>query len=316
MPCYRPINVAIQRKPQRVGGYRTRDTQKVPCGNCLGCRSNQAFQWAIRMVHEAQYWADKETGNPRAWFLTLTYDNEHLPGKWTGHAPGTLVPEHLSAFLRSLRDATGEFSHYAVGEYGDKGLRPHYHAVCFGPEFLDRRLIPLRNGSSAWRSETLETHWVHGHAEFSALTMGSAAYVAGYVRKKVAAAENPDLYLRVDPDTGELHELHPEFSSMSRRPAIGNRWIRENWRNVYAHDRVVIDGYEVKPPRYYDKWMETDHTDTENPCPEGCEEHLETILRVKFDRWDPDVKDDTATLRNREANHKARIALFQQRDTF
>lgn len=255
-------------------------------------------------------WADDKTGNPRAWFVTLTYDDQNLPEN------GSLDPDHFRSFIRAMRESEGSLSYYGCGEYGDQYSRPHYHAVLFGPEFSDRVPIDGRQGPNVFSSDYLGDTWGRGITEFSSVTLASASYVAGYVRKKVAAMENPDLYTRVDPDTGELVSVTPEFARMSRRPAIGKRWIEKNWQHVYAHDRVVIDGHEMKPPRYYDKWMETDHSGTERPCPDGCDEHRERILEVKYDRWDPDFDDSAYKRQAREAIHTARVGLFQQRDAF
>ena len=44
----------------------------VPCRHCLGCRIDYSRMWANRMCLELK-------DNPNAIFVTLTYDNEHLP---------------------------------------------------------------------------------------------------------------------------------------------------------------------------------------------------------------------------------------------
>lgn len=304
MPCYRPIRVAIQRQPQRVGGRRTRDMQQVPCGNCLGCRALQTYQWAIRLSHEVD-------SHAHAWFITLTYDEENLPEN------GSLDPYDLESFHTCLREATGQLTYYGVGEYGDQHSRPHYHTLCFGFDIPDRTRDDLRPDALVWQSEAISDLWRYrGRIEIGTVTPASAAYVAGYVRKKVAAMENPNLYQRVIPETGEIIEVHPEFSRMSRRPAIGKRWIQRHWRDVYAHDRVVIDGRETKPPRYYDKWMETDHQeDADNTC-KDCDEHRDKILEVKFNRWDPDHDDSKEKRLARQTNHERRLALFSPRNAF
>ena len=55
-------------------GITLRENQAtlVPCGCCIGCRLDYARQWAERCIHEA----DSHTDN---YFLTLTYDDDHLP---------------------------------------------------------------------------------------------------------------------------------------------------------------------------------------------------------------------------------------------
>jgi len=55
--------------------------------------------------------------------------------------------------------------------------------------------------------------------------------------------------------------LVPEFSHMSNRPGIGAEWYKKFAREVYGRDgsvdSVVINGKEVKPPRYYDNLLKS-----------------------------------------------------------
>lgn len=289
MPCYHPVDVRVKRKPFRPGGVRVLDEQTVPCGRCLGCRADQARQWSIRILHECQM-------HEAAWFATLTYEDERIPEN------GSLDPEDLRGFFKSLRreEPAGTVSYYACGEYGERTQRPHYHAVLFGPEFLDRRVLCDRGSSRVWRSSSLEAHWPYGMCELGTVTPASAAYVAGYVRKKVSRKVNPDHYTRVDPDTGELVELEPEFSRMSLRPAIGRRWIERYWKEVYPADRVVVQGFETKPPRYYDKWMD--------------ENHPRVMMEVRERRYEEAQDLSEYTLDSKERIHEARVGLFQRRD--
>ena len=61
--------------------------------------------------------------------------------------------------------------------------------------------------------------------------------------------------------TGENSEEHyggrlPEYTNMSKKPAIGLRWI-EKWKtDVYPSDEVIVRGRVMRPARYYDKWLE------------------------------------------------------------
>lgn len=129
-------------------------------------------------------------------FLTLTYDDSHLP------AGGTLVPRDAQLFMHRLRTyyrrATGnKLRFYLVGEYGDQTWRPHYHAALYGigPQSLD---IVLKA-------------WGKGHIVLGDLTPESAQYIAGYINKKLTYKADPRL-------TGR----HPEFSRQSNRPGIGS----------------------------------------------------------------------------------------------
>lgn len=245
MPCYRPISLPVKHKPTTKGERAIWAERTLPCGTCLGCRAAQALAWTIRLNHETQL-------HSHAWFLTLTYNEDTIPEH------GSLDPQHLRAFFKSLRKnyPAGSISYFACGEYGTRTQRPHYHALLFGSHFLDKYLHRTGNSHVAWRADSLESHWELGHSEFSAVTPASIAYVAGYVQKKLTTKQAPDQNLRVDPASGELHQVAPQFNRMSLRPAIGKRWIEKFWKEVYPKDRVVFNGGLYPPPRYYDKWMD------------------------------------------------------------
>ncbi len=283
MSCYHPVNVKVP-----LGGAVGRPVlspMDVPCGRCLGCRATQARDWSVRIMHEREC-------HDSAWFLTLTYDDERIPEN------GSLCAQDLQKFFKAVR-RDEKVSYYACGEYGERNERPHYHAVLFGADFLDKYSHLNRRGRDVWRSPALESYWDHGISEFGTVTAASAAYVAGYVRKKVSKKVFPDHYNRVDPVTGELVELEPEFSRMSLKPAIGRRWIEKYWADVYPRDFVLIDGKEFKPPRYYDKWM--------------MENHPEIMIDVKERRYDAIEEVSNYTMAAREAIHQSRVDLFQGR---
>ena len=289
MPCYHPIDVGVPKDSVRAGGPKIWTKQTVPCGHCLGCRANQAQEWSLRIMHETQM-------HDQAWFLTLTYNNERMPPN------GSLNPSHIRTFFKDLRrdQPPKTVSYYACGEYGDNTQRPHYHAVLYGPDFLDRIIHRDDPHNPAWRSATLERYWTHGLCEFGLVTPGSARYVAGYVRKKLTKRQDPTAYDRVDPSTGELVTIHPEFSRMSRRPAIGKRWIEKYWRDVYPKDFVTMDGKRYKPPRFYDKWMDQHHP------------RMMFEVRLKRDKEAKHLAEEK--LQAKEKIHKSRDALYSARN--
>jgi hypothetical protein len=230
-----------------------------------------------------------------SWFLTLTYDEERIPQY------GSLYPEDLQRFFKAVRRGrpAKTVSYFACGEYGEKTERPHYHAVLFGVDFLDRISCQRADGSNFWRSPSLENYWEHGLSEFGTVTDASASYVAGYVRKKVTRKQDPDHYERLDPESGELVQLVPEFNRMSLKPAIGRRWIEKHWKDVYPRDFVVRAGKEYKPPRYYDQWLEQNQP--------------KMAAEVRFKRIQEAIELSEYTLASKEAIHKSRDALFLDR---
>jgi len=43
---------------------------------------------------------------------------------------------------------------------------------------------------------------------------------------------------------------------MSRRPAIGLNWIKKFSSDIYNYDVCTVGTKQLRPPPYYDKWLE------------------------------------------------------------
>lgn len=167
------------------------------CGQCIPCRINKRREWTHRILLEAAQTKDN-------CFLTLTYDDEHLP------EGGTLVPRDLRLFFWRLRKKM-KFRYFGVGEYGDDSQRPHYHVALFGVQSCLRGLTsPRRNGTCCEVCDSMRLVWKNGNVYLGSLTEQSAAYIAGYVTKKMTAH-----------DDIRLNGRYPEFARMSLRPGIG-----------------------------------------------------------------------------------------------
>ncbi len=260
MPCYHPLEGYRSRfrNPSGKRGivFNRRDAHvdqpvTVPCGQCIGCRLERSRQWAIRCVHESSLHDDN-------CFLTLTYDDDHLP------ATGTLVKKHFQDFMKRLRK---RFSHKKImyfhcGEYGETTARPHYHAILFGHDFSDKELIKEKNDNKIYFSETLQSLWGHGLCSIGAVTFESAAYVARYVMKKVTGEAAQSHYERIVPETGEIVNLLPEYITMSLKPAIGKNWYLKFNDDVWPDDFVVMRGKKMKPPKYYQGLYELEEPDS------------------------------------------------------
>lgn len=189
-------------------------------------------------------------------FVTLTYDDEHLP------PDGSLDRAAFPLFMKKLRKVT-KVRYLHCGEYGDTTLRPHYHACLFGFGFPDKVQTGERGGYPVSRSPLLERLWPEGHSEIGSLTFESASYVARYVCKKLSKLRyargdresflnaQEALYSRVDPLTGELVQVEPEYATMSRNPGIGAKWFDKYGSDVFPSDEVVSNGHPAPPPRYY-----------------------------------------------------------------
>lgn len=228
----------------------------VPCGRCIGCRLDYSAQWATRCVHEAQLHQANS-------FITLTYNDEHLPKDHSIHK------EELQKFFKRIRKNTGQkLRYFACGEYGEKNNRPHYHAIIFGYDFPDKTLwSKSKSGELIFRSKELERAWSKegepiGHAAIGSVTFNSAAYVARYAMKKRKGTqeEKDEHYKILDKETGEIYQLEPEFCLMSRRPGLGKEWL-EKYKTDTNKDYVTVERAIRKLPKYYDNILEIEDGD-------------------------------------------------------
>ena len=142
---------------------------------------------------------------------------------------------------------------FHCGEYGEQFQRPHYHAIIFGLDFTDK----VQCRENFYISPTLAVLWPFGFHTIGSVTFESAAYVARYVVKKVTGKFADEHYAVINKRTGEYcGDRLPEYITMSRRPGIAADWI-DKWKfDVYNSDSVIINGREVKPPKFYDAKFE------------------------------------------------------------
>jgi len=247
MPCYDPLPAWMSKEKTALGkravtflkndAYIDR-TITLRCGQCLGCRMDKAREWALRCSHEAQLW-------PSNLFVTLTYDDDHIP---TQNGVPTLRPTDFVKFMKRLRKSKPDqrIRFFQCGEYGDRTLRPHHHALLFNLSFPDLQRCRKRGDYPLYQSQELETLWKQGRAEIGEVNFTTAAYVARYTCKK---GQQPK---------GSV----PEYLTMSRKPGIGKLWLEKYIADVYPSDQcVTTSGTVNRPPRYYDQQLEKNHPD-------------------------------------------------------
>lgn len=268
MTCYSPLEAWYSKDINPSGkrslvfsqnrAFQPDDPINIACGRCVGCRLKRSRDWAIRCMHESSLYEYNS-------FITLTFSrdglhrrNSELEGYDDRYHPVGVHVRDLQLFFKRFRKRVGSrIRFYAVGEYGTKYNRPHYHACIFNYDFLDKKLFAIRNGLKLYTSSTLEALWPYGFSSVGSLTFESAAYVARYIMKKQLGDDPMDTYRRFDEVTGEYSHVPPEFNTMSNRPGIGYEWFKRYQNDVYPHDYVVLrGGTRFKPPKYYDKLLE------------------------------------------------------------
>lgn len=128
----------------------------VPCGYCAVCRQNKMQDWVTRITHEMAV-------SVCCYFVTLTYSDANLPLNDDGDS--LLVKPDLQKFFKRLRKSF-QLRYFAVGEYGTKFGRAHYHLILFA-----QYPIPY---------DAINKAWGLGFIHVGKVTPSSVAYVAKY----------------------------------------------------------------------------------------------------------------------------------------
>lgn len=212
-----------------------------PCGKCPDCLRKRAIQWCFRLQQEQKY-------SISSYFLTLTYNNDNLP---IHLGTPTLKKDDLKKFLHTMRSRTKrihsakkqpDFQHYgkrqelaeqayqahkgvplkyyAIGEYGTKLDRPHYHAIAYN---IPRPLI-----------EKLPEIWEKGHVKVGTVTPKSIRYVSNYI-----------MHLN------SVEEKQKEFATMSNGLGVGYLHDNEAVHRKQIDATVTYNDHKVPMPEYY-----------------------------------------------------------------
>lgn len=209
MKCWNEVRIVRDDKPLFV-----------PCGKCYACRLNKRMEWTYRLSKELYV-------SVSAYFVTLSYSDEYLKyhvNRQTGEVAAVLNKVDLQTFIKRLRYYS-KFRYFAVGEYGEKTMRPHYHLLIFN---LSR--------SAAMKIESV---WKMGNIHIGRVETGSIHYVTKDLMKPFTKTS----IVGVD-----------GFRLMSTKPAIGSsELIMDSMLNNKLDNdfSVFLNGYKLNMPRYY-----------------------------------------------------------------
>lgn len=258
---------------------------QLPCRHCVGCRLSKSREWANRAVMEQMY-------HQESWFLTLTYDDEHLPRSYpvdesTGEiisVHATLVKKHLQDFLKRLRfHTTQKFRYFVAGEYGTQSYRPHYHLLLFGLRLNDLSVISQNfAGQSYYVSDMIQKCWPDGIHILGPVTWQSASYVAQYTMKKATHGYDPRYY--------RVAAIQPEYQSMSLKPGLGRQYYDDH-PDLFDYQTFSVStpqgGRRMVPPEYFRKLFKAEHPEEylrrslDSRKEQEIKEHLELLLTDK-----------------------------------
>lgn len=225
MKCLFPIwltnSPSEQARTGNLGKY-------VPCGKCEACVRQKQEDWFVRLKFE-------EKSSDFVWFVTLTYDDEHIPVRQeNGSIFNDVNKKDIQDYHKRLRSKMSEksvdFKFYLCAEYGGQLQRPHYHAIYFNINPVDLHFI--------------QEAWKNGFVMIEEVNDARLRYVTGYVIEKLFVPE------------GRL----PVFNLISK--GIGKKYINvmKDWHNddtsrFYA---PLPGGVKAVLPRYYKEKIYSD----------------------------------------------------------
>jgi hypothetical protein len=159
---------------------------RVPCGKCMHCQKKRRSDWSLRL--EDEYYSSDS-----AYFVTLTYNDYSIP--YTPDMQQTLYKKHVQDYIKRLRNVQVKLvkgmykctakevlkyikpiRYYAVGEYGSKTQRPHYHILLFNLETSLEHEI-----TNQWINKA--TKFPLGHVDVGTVSGASINYVTKYMFK-------------------------------------------------------------------------------------------------------------------------------------
>lgn len=211
--------------PFTVTDKLTNTKMGVPCGKCPACFARRTSQWSFRLMQEEQQ-------SSSAHFITLTYDTKHVPITKNGFMG--LAKRDVQLFLKRLRKLNPEkLKYFAVGEYGGRTKRPHYHLILFNAAI-----------------DTIQPAWNLGDVHYGTVGGASIGYTLKYMSKvsKIPMHANDDRL--------------PEFGLMSKK--LGANYLTDAMRAWHLADpdkRMyvnLLDGKKIAMPRYYKEKVYTE----------------------------------------------------------
>lgn len=231
MSCINPQEIKVSTK------YKGIQYIKVDCRHCVNCMIKRQSQ--IEFLARKELLEVYKSGRSAS-FVTLTYDDNHLPVNSEGFF--TLNRKDVQNWLKNMRrqmDYYKEKIPFKVlycGEYGDgshsttkSGIsthRPHYHLVFLGLS------------TSQVRKYTRKL-WKNGICDIGELSFGGIRYLCKYMSKALP-----------DKDVKTFRELvNVQNPFFYHSVGLGKKWIDEHLDKIVEDDfTFVLNGKRMLFP--------------------------------------------------------------------
>jgi len=252
----------------------------LPCGKCHECIKKRATEWALRAKHELALHSEN-------CFLTLTYDQEHLPSN-------IIIKDDFQNFLKRLRKSH-KLRYMVSYEYGTKTFRPHMHAIIFGYSPTDQKFLKnTKKGYPLFTSNEISKLWKNGFHSIAEANTKTAYYIASYALK----GKKHEI---IHPGTGETI-LVSDSMDCSKKPAIGLQYFQKNYQ------QLINTGESL--PRYYLKKLE--NIDTNLLCEYENKQQLKSNQRSAQQIYSKNIIDTQKTLMESEYRENSIDLKYRQ----
>ena len=269
----------------------------LPCSKCIACLTQRSLTRAV------QIYAELSVNQENAWFVTFTYDDDHLPENYS------VDKTHLQLFWKRLRK---KFPNLKIryeqnSEYGTQTSRPHYHAAIFGLPITDLEIYSTSNygitrntqginsligstpqpetqANSQYNSEIITDLWGLGSVLIIPLTMASCLYIAQHTDKKIGGVIPNHELIVINPTTGEyIDEREPEAASRSCKPYIGAKWFEKyGMTDLYPDDFFLTpSGQKTRIPKAFDRELEKANPELYKQVKEQRETNAKHLTRAQ-----------------------------------
>ena len=259
--CYQPFFRKNQHGQERL----------VPCGRCPKCRARIVSGWSVRLLQELKV-------SKSAKFITLTYADENLPISRNGYR--SLYRRDLQLFFKRLRQLNkraanrNHIKYFAVGEYGGKIGRPHYHVILFNSRieciqkawrqavYVHSDGLPIartigNNGQitkvrcrrGKIKTKKMDIGHIH-YGDQRGVTGASIGYCLKYILKPKDETGCPD-----DDSVKPFRLISTELGISYVKDASWRKWHHADINNRMY---VTVDNKKVSMPRYWKEKLYTD----------------------------------------------------------
>lgn len=255
MACDSPLSIKYD-PPIRDGKGGFIYYFPADCGKCLPCLIKRKAQWSYRMVEEKR-------SSFSSYFVTLTYNDQHLPMTDSGSSGNVTDHRHFIKWLKYYEDErrlqkrtylsqeevnriggnekeVGKIKYYGVTEYGDLKGRIHLHYILFN--IRDTNSI-----SMAWSEQRKLRRGVYspgkeyGRVDIDECNVNTIDYVLKYMVKERKE------------DTSDQKEQERSFMSKGIGKCVVDpefiRYIQQPKGNQVVNQR----GSKIPLPRYFNK---------------------------------------------------------------